>query len=253
MHDLNQKRNGRVSSVAGQEERREAILDTATELFAEQGFSDAMTQAIAERLNLGKGTIYRYFSSKRELFLAAADRVMRKMLEAVNEKIAGEQDGLRQVVKGTTAFLAFFSEHPKYVELLIQERAFFKDRKRPTFDEHREVNGRRWQLLYTRLIAEGRVRPMDVQQISEVIGNLLYGTMFTNYFAGRHKPVAQQAHEIIDIVFRGILSDEERASFLANLPDSDASEEREPPRPTSRASSETRPGERNPQEAPRSR
>ena len=47
------------------------ILETATELFAEQGFSDAVTQALAAKLQVGKGTIYRHFPSKRELFLAA--------------------------------------------------------------------------------------------------------------------------------------------------------------------------------------
>ena len=34
-----------------------------------------VTQALADRLGVGKGTIYRHFPSKRALFLAAADRV----------------------------------------------------------------------------------------------------------------------------------------------------------------------------------
>jgi hypothetical protein len=106
------------------------------------------------------------------------------------------------------AFLSFFAEHPQYVELLIQERAQFKDRKRPTYFEHREVNVVRWRKLYARLIEEGRVRDMPVEQISNVVGNLIYGTMFTNYFIGPAKPVEVQAQEILDIVFRGILTKE---------------------------------------------
>src|SRR5262249_60516663 len=73
--------------------RREEILVTATALFAEQGFSDAVTQALAERLGVGKGTIYRHFPSKRALFLAATDRVMRKLQECVSANVAGTQDG----------------------------------------------------------------------------------------------------------------------------------------------------------------
>jgi AcrR family transcriptional regulator len=95
--------------------RKEEILHMATELFAEQGFSDAITQALADRLKLGKGTIYRHFPSKRELFLAAADRVMRKMQEKILEHIAGIDDGLEQVARGINAFLSFFAEHPEYV------------------------------------------------------------------------------------------------------------------------------------------
>ncbi|HEY2154837.1 MAG TPA: hypothetical protein VGH33_04360, partial [Isosphaeraceae bacterium] len=48
---------------------------------------------------------------------------------------------------------------------------------------------------------------------------LLYGTVFTNYFAGPQKTPKSQAEEIIDIVFRGILSDSERASFDAGRTD----------------------------------
>jgi hypothetical protein len=43
-----------------------------------------------------------------------------------------------------------------------------------------------------------------------VISDLLYGTMFTNYFTGPRKPPQEQTQDIIDIVFRGILSDPER-------------------------------------------
>jgi AcrR family transcriptional regulator len=191
--------------------RKEEILRTATELFAEHGFSDAITQSIADRLQLGKGTIYRYFPSKRELFLAAADRVMRKMHEQVLAHIAGVEDGLEQVARGIRAFLSFFAAHPEYVELLIQERAQFKDRKRPTYFEHREVNVVRWRKLYARLIAEGRVRDIPVERITDVLGNLIYGTMFTNYFAGQVKPVDEQAQDILDIVFQGILTPQERS------------------------------------------
>ena len=132
---------------------------------------------------------------------------MRKMQEQILANIAGVEDGLEQVARGIMAFLSFFAEHPEYVELLIQERAQFKDRKRPTYFEHREVNVERWRKLYARLIAEGRVRDIPVERITDVVGNLIYGTMFTNYFTGQAKPVEQQAQEILDIVFRGILTD----------------------------------------------
>ena len=136
---------------------------------------------------------------------------MRKMQEQILASIAGVEDGLEQVARGIMAFLSFFADHPEYVELLIQERAQFKDRKRPTYFEHREVNVQRWRKLYARLIAEGRVRDIPVERITDVVGNLIYGTMFTNFFTGQAKPVEQQAQEILDIVFHGILTDRERA------------------------------------------
>src|SRR5271157_4544353 len=83
MQELSEKKSKRCCSDEEVLARKEEILRTATELFAEHGFSDAITQVLADRLQLGKGTIYRHFPSKRDLFLAAADRVMRKMQEKI--------------------------------------------------------------------------------------------------------------------------------------------------------------------------
>jgi AcrR family transcriptional regulator len=65
------------------DERREAILKVAREVFFEQGYTAASMSTIAARLGGSKGTLYNYFKSKEELFEAqvrercgaAADRI----------------------------------------------------------------------------------------------------------------------------------------------------------------------------------
>ena len=190
--------------------RREEILDAATDLFAEFGFSDAVTQDLALKLQVGKGTIYRYFPSKRDLFLAAVDRVMRRMRTFIDAAVADVPDLLDRIEAATRAFLAFFAEHPKYVELLILERALFKDRMTPTYIEHRERNKLRYNEIYRELIAQGRIRDMPVERISNVFVDLSYGTIFSNYAAGVSRSPEEQAREILDVVFNGILGDSER-------------------------------------------
>src|SRR5262249_59824700 len=124
----------------------------------------------------GKGTLYRYFPSKRDLFLATVDRVMRRLHERIEDSIRGVEDPLDQVAAAIRAYLAFFAEHPDFVELLMQERAHFKDRKEPTYFQHRAANVERWRDLYRRLIAGGRVREMPAERITDVLGALVYGT-----------------------------------------------------------------------------
>jgi AcrR family transcriptional regulator len=190
--------------------RQEEILETAAVLFARHGYSETDTQLLAETLNIGKGTLYRYFPSKRELFLAVADRAMRKLREQVDAAIAGVEEPLERIGRGIHAYLTFFAQHPEFVELLIQERAQFKDRQKPTYFEHREASVQRWRELHRGLIAAGRFRDIPVERISDVIGDLLYGTMFTNYFTGPRQSVEAQTRDILDIVLHGILSDSER-------------------------------------------
>jgi AcrR family transcriptional regulator len=202
--------NFRATTPERVAQRREQILETAVQLFAEHGYSDTDTQLLAEKLQVGKGTIYRYFPSKRELFLAAADRVMRLMRCYIESRIEGIEEPFDCIATGIRAYLTFFAEHPEYVELLMQERAQFKDRKKPTYFEHREVNIQRWRDFYRELIAADRLRDVPVERILDVVGHLLYGTMFTNYFVGPSQSVEKQAQDILDIVFHGILSKSER-------------------------------------------
>jgi AcrR family transcriptional regulator len=192
------------------ERRREEILEAAARVFAAHGYADGDTQVLADTLRVGKGTLYRYFPSKEALFLAAVDRLMQQLVEHVQAAAAAAADPLERVGVAVRAFLGFCAERPEFVELLIQERAVFKDRKKPTFIEHRERNVERWRALYRGLIADGRVRDMPVERITNVLSDLLYGTIFTNHFAGRREPADVQARNILDVVFHGILSEEER-------------------------------------------
>jgi AcrR family transcriptional regulator len=188
-------------------QRREQILAVATKLFAENGYADTDTQMLADLVRVGKGTLYRYFPSKRELFLAAADRGMRQLCEYIDASIATIQDPPERIAQVVRSYLTFFAEHPELCELLIHERALFKDRKKPTYIEYREANRERLRVLYRSYIAEGQIRDMPVDRILDVLGDLLYGTMFTNYFSDRQKSVEEQTQDILDIVFHGILSD----------------------------------------------
>ena len=50
------------------DQRREAILEVAREVFTEEGYAAASMSTIAARLGGSKGTLYNYFKSKEELF-----------------------------------------------------------------------------------------------------------------------------------------------------------------------------------------
>ena len=137
-------------------ERRQAIVEAAARLFAELGYTDCEMERVASELGIAKGTLYLYFSSKEELFYASVDNGMRQMQKAVN--VAADQvlEPFEQISQAIRAYFQFFEDHPEHVELLIQERANFKHRKRPTYFEYREANRGRWRDLWTRLIATGK-------------------------------------------------------------------------------------------------
>jgi AcrR family transcriptional regulator len=192
--------------------REEEILGEAALFFAERGYSSADTQTLADRLGVGKGTIYRYFPSKRELFLAAVDRLMVQLHSSITDTIKDIQDPIDRLLHAVNAYLTYFKEHPEIVELMIQERAYFKDREKPTFFENRDKFTCEFEHQYRELVEAGRIRDVPFDKFNDVLGDLLYGTMFTNYFARRKRSTIDQAKDISDIIQYGLLSDSERAA-----------------------------------------
>ena len=59
-----------MPKIVDREEKRDSLVKAAASVFASQGFSRARIADIAEAADVGKGTIYEYFDSKEELFLA---------------------------------------------------------------------------------------------------------------------------------------------------------------------------------------
>jgi AcrR family transcriptional regulator len=56
--------------VVDREKKRDALVQAAAAVFAHQGFSGTRMADIADHAGVGKGTVYEYFDSKEELFLA---------------------------------------------------------------------------------------------------------------------------------------------------------------------------------------
>lgn len=199
---------GRPKDEALQRRRCEAILAEAATLFAKHGFTATDVQWIADALKISKGTVYRYFPTKEKLFLSAVERGIGRMQDHIEAARQGMTDKIEEIRAGVVAYLRFFKKNPELVELFIQERAEF--RSRPIYFQHRDLRRGPWRGHLAALMAEGRIRSMPVERVLDVLGDVLYGTMFTNHFAGRDKPYDAQAQDILDIVFNGILSDGER-------------------------------------------
>jgi AcrR family transcriptional regulator len=182
----------------------------AGKIFAETGFQNTDVQVIAEKLGISKGTIYRYFPSKEKLFLAAVQGGVACLQEHTHRALSAPGDPLERLGAATMAYLEFFERYPLLVELFIQERVVFRGRRRPVYFEVGDEARAPFRSLVKELIDTGRLRKMPVDRVLDVMGDLVYGTMFTNYLSGRRKSFSEQSRDILDVTFYGILSDSEK-------------------------------------------
>lgn len=192
--------------------REEEILRAATRVFAEHGYRGTDVQEIADIVGIGKITVYRYFPSKQELFLAVVDRGMKLL----HKEIAATYDDkaltepFDRMRAGMAAYLRFFDQNMEFVELFIQERSEFRDRKTPTFFEFSEQIAAPWTEMLKLLIVRGKIKSIDIENIRDFIGQHLYGVLFTHYFTRSSGSLESALPNLIDIIFNGILSDSER-------------------------------------------
>jgi len=189
--------------------RRVEILTVAAKVFAEHGFAATDVQVIADQLNVGKGTVYRYFRTKEALFLATVETGLRELSATIDPLVADETaEPMVQVAAAIRAYLGFFARRPEMAELFIQERAAFPLHHRPLYfsiktDDEREcAHGK----LFERLVASGKLRPIPQERFFSVVGDLLYGTILTNLLTDRPADPDAQAEDILDMIFHGALT-----------------------------------------------
>ena len=65
-------------------DRKQQILDAAKDLFIEKGYASTTTASIAKQADISEVTLFRYFSSKQEIF----ESVIQPILEAPLQQIA---------------------------------------------------------------------------------------------------------------------------------------------------------------------
>lgn len=196
---------GRPKDEGLAERRREEILVVATEVFARQGLRGTDVQEIADRCEIGKGTVYRYFPSKDELFLATVHRVNARLTDSLREVIRQELAPIERLERLIERFLSFFEENPDFVEVLIQERAAFRERGRLTFFDYRDALHEELGSYHDELAATGRLRHPDRKPKDNAVSELLYGTILTLRFTGQDVSAQDKREQFIDTLLNGIL------------------------------------------------
>ena len=98
-------------------ERREQIIDFATERFAEQGYHPTSVAEIVDAIGVGKGVFYWYFSSKEELFLEILRDAQLDLRRTQRAAIDKESDGLRKIEVGIRASMRWSGTHRDQMKL----------------------------------------------------------------------------------------------------------------------------------------
>ena len=113
---------------------REAIIDAAFALFAEETFSEVSVGDIAERAEVGRTTFFRYFGDKQEVLFAGEQRILAKFSPLSDSEPAEGLDFMRalqrarDVVLGVCQDIVSNPDRYRLRDRLIEENPGLQDR-----------------------------------------------------------------------------------------------------------------------------
>jgi AcrR family transcriptional regulator len=99
--------------------RREAILDAAQDLIAAEGYHGLRMDAVADAVELSKGTLYLYFENKDALGAAVATRLIDTFLPYLDTALDDAKSGLDAIRALLLAYYHFTQSHPHHFRFAL--------------------------------------------------------------------------------------------------------------------------------------
>ncbi|RME47156.1 MAG: TetR/AcrR family transcriptional regulator, partial [Deltaproteobacteria bacterium] len=103
----------------------ERIRIAAYQVFAAKGFYQATVEEIAQSARVGKGTVYRYFESKENLFRAVVEDRLRELVCRIRDAFIHAEDVLGAIRRAILEYFRFFEEHQEFYRILVYEQQGF--------------------------------------------------------------------------------------------------------------------------------
>src|SRR5947209_16306095 len=151
--------------------RRHIIREAASE-FARLGFDQANINTIAEQAGIGKGTIYLYFASKRELFLAMLRYIAQEQLQTIRAALATNGSLVQRLERLFLAFVSLSKEESDsfnvYMSALYGVNRAFKDEATKLLRDYLAVIA----LVLEESQTAGEIQPCDLEATALLVLSL---------------------------------------------------------------------------------
>ena len=101
------------------EQRRNDIIDAAERIFFNKGWEIATMDDVAEEAELSKGTLYLYFNSKEDLYLAIHLRGHEILTNLFKEAATEYETGIEKIKAIAKAYHKFYLDYSDYFNSML--------------------------------------------------------------------------------------------------------------------------------------
>jgi len=190
------------------DERRAATVEAVVDLAAEQNPSDITTTAIAQRMGLTQGALFRQFPTKDAILQAVMSWVTERLLARVDKAAEGTTSPVAALEAVFMTHIDFVSEHPGVPRMLFGELQrpgeTLPKRMVQTLIQH---YGERLHRLLEAGKAQGELDAgLDVDAAAVLFIGTIQGLVMQSLLAGKVCRIRRDAPAVFAIYRRGIES-----------------------------------------------
>lgn len=188
------------------DERRAATVKTVIDLAAEQNPSEITTTAIAQRMGLTQGALFRHFPKKTDIFQAVICWVADTLLARIDAAAAGVESPLVALEAIFMVHVGFVAKHPGVPRILFGElqqagETLPKQRVQSLMQQY----GKRLTVLLEAGKAQGELAPdLDVGAAKALFLGSIQGLVVQSMMGNRVASIGEDAPDAFAIYRRGI-------------------------------------------------
>lgn len=192
---------------------RSRILRAAREIFFRDGFNAASLDEIVGRAEIGKGTLYRHFESKAEIYVAVLAENGVGFEERMLEELQRAGSAISKIRTVGLFYRRYWIEHPAHFGIFwaVHSQAFIGELSRPLLDDVTLIWERPLRVLERILaegVASGELRVCDPWVMANVIwraGNSAVEALITpRKFRIVDCPPEAIYRETLDLILTGL-------------------------------------------------
>lgn len=188
------------------DERREVTVETVVELAGEQNPSEITTAAIAKRMGVTQGALFRHFPNKEAILQSVMEWVSKRLLARIEKAISKQSSPMVALEAMFMAHIDFVIKHPGAPRILFGELQGAEDSapKRMVQLMIAGYTTKLEELLHEGIKTGDFDSELDTQSAALLFIGTIQGLVMQSLLAGDVKKMRKDAPGVFAIYRRGI-------------------------------------------------
>ena len=179
---------------------RERILRAAETIFARRDYHEVQMDDVVNASGVGKGTLYRYFPSKQDLYLAVMFEGIARLRHELEAAVGTDEPPVRKIRHIVHRTLSHFWNRRFFFSLIHRDEHKPEGEAREWL-RHREALARVIQEALEAAMTAGHVRTMDSRIATEMLLGMMRGV---NRYRAASDRLDTLVTAVVDVFMRGV-------------------------------------------------